>query len=225
MKNLPEGTLSVAGYAVDAGDFYLRLEDAESAEKALMLALRYMDLFYAKKDHYVNVFAHDRHRCATILGLLALQKGDRAAAIEWFKESCVAVRFVFVYERGYDLRLLKKMMQDPTLRELCIAFLERILNDNTPQNDEIKALLAQLKGDGPRAIAIGATESGEVAAVEPEDPTSRKPVAEPTQPNHTRPQNAKKTSINPGAIVAVIVAVVLAVVIANRGKKAKREKR
>ena len=218
-------SLAIVRLAIEAGDMYRRLGNLSSAEDALRHGWKHAKAFGSNRQDIADMLAREENLCATLFGLVALEKGDRSDAIRWFKESFAKSRHLQISE--YDLRLLKKLMHDPSLRKLCIEYLKLILStaEYGYDNPEARALLAQLSGDGTETKAIRAIDSDNHMGVKRDETSSGKSIAEPTPADQTTPQNAKKEHTNPGAIIAIVVAVVIAVAVTNIRKKPKGEQK
>ncbi len=213
---------------LEAAELLIKMGSNEKAQQTLEATWRMFGEAAAlgmKPEH----MAIQLNQCATLLGLLALENGDRKKAIEWFKESFHEGPFSMF--SGLDLRLVEKLMSDPSLRKLCERYL-RLAYDVIYKEDKdsevlmaradaAKALLERLTGDqtGTKAPRTPASSTGD--AVEPDDSSAVKPVTEPIQTGHTGSQNGKSKCTNTGAVVAVIIAAGLGAVYANRRKKSK----
>ena len=228
-RELPGAELSLGQTASDAGEAYLNLGMYEEAKRSLMLALDYVHRAVAQMeedgdDQASKKLAPYLNRCTTSLGLVALAMGDRDKAIKWFEESFV-VNSQHMALEGYDLRLVKELMKDPSLRILCISYLQLALEAKmTKTEDEVKALLAQLTGDQTAANVRGAAPSGKADEGVPDRMASQKTDPQRTQAEQAAPQNSQKKQDNRWAVAAVIIAAVLAAIYANRRKKAKGAK-
>lgn len=218
---LPLMATPVVGFAIEAGEFYLRLGDLDNADKALLLGWRYLQGFESTYDRY-HLSEADRNKCATFLGLLALERGDREQAIKWFKESLVHSQHMSF--DGYDLRLLKELMKDPSLRKLCISYLQLALEvRRTKTKDEVKALLAQLMAEeagsttsGAAVRSDGETHGGQAGQ---DQSASSQPEAALPRPGPNSPGTKQNKRRSSGAAVVVIVVGALAATIARRRRK------
>ncbi|MBN2209004.1 MAG: hypothetical protein JW759_06885 [Candidatus Coatesbacteria bacterium] len=205
-----------------AGELHMKLGQNQEAQNDFLAAWKIMCERERRDSESFGIGA-DRNRIATALGLLALERGDRSDAIHWFEESFARGGDFPLY--GYDLRLVKELMRDPALRELCISYLQLALEaKRTKTEDEVKALLAQLTGDQTAAKVRGAAPSGKADETAPDGMTSQKANPQQTQAEQAGPQNSQKNLKTTVAVVAVIIAAVLATIYANRRKKAKGEK-
>ena len=237
--NSINGLANAAANGINAGNLCLLLKEIKNAQKVFERALAYLHRFetqYAEQSvvreaksgiprkNPADINARHVNQCATGLGLCALAKGDRKTAVAWFKESFVNSRYMGF--KGYDLRLVKELMKDPSLRKLCIGYLqlavERKWSDTT---EEAKAFLAQLTGDQTEIKTPIKAVPGRADAIKPDDSTARKPVTEPSRTGRTSSQDHEKKRKNTGAVVVVIVAAVLGGYYASRKRKSKEEKR
>ena len=217
----------LAYLAGDAGEAYLNLGMFGDAEISLMLALRGKYLFVAKKTEkgdpdYINKVAGEINKWTTSLGLVALAVGDRERAIKWFKESFVHSQHMAF--KGYDLRLLKELMKDPSLRKLCISYLQLALEAKmTGMEEEVKALLAKLTSNGTETRASGTFGSGKGATTEPDESTAMRPVAEPTQPEHASSDEANTKRTRTTSASAIVIIIILSAYMVRKRRKRKKE--
>ena len=205
-----------------AGELHMKLGQNQQAQNDFLAAWKIMCEREARDSESFGIGA-DRNRIATALGLLALERGERSSAIHWFEES-FAKGGAFPFE-GYDLRLVKELMKDPSLRELCIAYLQLALEaKRTKTEDEVKALLAQLTGERVDPKVRTGDHAGKADESVPDGMTSQKTDPQQTQAEQASPQNSQKKRKRTGAFAAAIIAAVLAAVYANRRKNAKGAK-
>ncbi len=203
-----------------AGELHMELGQYEQAQKELLDAWK---ILCERERRFLDspFMDLDRNRIATVLGLLALKIGDREAAIRWFKESFVKGNS-FAWG-GYDLRLVKELMKDPSLRELCISYLQLALEAKmTGMEDEVKALLAKLTGDQTAAKVQHAARYDKADEGMADDMNGQKIDPQRTHTEQSSPEGAKRKRINTGAVIAVIVAAIIAAVYANRRKRKRK---
>ena len=90
-----------------------------------------------------------RNKCATVRGLIAIEKADLKSAEGWLKASLTDG--VFVKMMGYDLRLAEKLVLEPSARAKVIRYLE-VAKLHGPDDTRTQAekLLHEIKAtDGP----------------------------------------------------------------------------
>jgi len=119
----------ISGEATNAqrmGDIHLKMGEHEKARTELLKAWETLDRLQKKKEELefvgVPVVEMSRNRCATSLGLIALQKGDVEEARRWLKASLT--HDMFMEYKGYDMRLVKKAVSTAALRAECIEYLK-----------------------------------------------------------------------------------------------------
>ncbi len=117
---------SEATNAQRMGDIHLKAGELDKASSELLKAWDALDRLQKKKEELefvgVPIVEMSRNRCATSLGLIALQKGQVEEARRWLKASLT--HDMFMEYKGYDVRLVKKAVSVPALKEECAEYLK-----------------------------------------------------------------------------------------------------
>jgi len=150
---------------LEAAELLMKMGRDEKAQQTLEATWRMFGEAAAlgmKEQHMANPL----NQCATLLGLLALKNGDREKAIEWLKESFHEGPFSMF--TGLDLRLVEKLMSDPSLHKLCERYLRLAYDVIYKKDKDSEVLMA--KADAAKTLlerltkeAVGADTSPRTA--------------------------------------------------------------
>ncbi|MBN1593288.1 MAG: hypothetical protein JW941_08610 [Candidatus Coatesbacteria bacterium] len=139
----------------------MREGDLSKAKSSLLSA--WTDLREIVNDEELRPFAYqagaasDRNDCATLLGLIAHERGDIEKAAQWLRASSIDVQKGHA-PRRYHLELVEKLSWEPIMRDECIRYLELALKaDSAETKKEAKKLLDKLKGAEKQSSTPGKT--------------------------------------------------------------------
>lgn len=228
---------------LEEAELLMKMNRDQKAQETLQAAWQMLERMQALGAEEGDL-AVQLNQCATLLGLLALNSGDRDKAVEWFKQSFHEGWFSKF--AGLDLRLVEKLMSDPSLRKLCEQYL-RTAYDVIYKGDKsaavlaeranaAKALLDKLLGAEAAAASAGlgankdadrhAPNLNELAGANEDaaSPAGGVPAGgKSSSPQQTGgvDKTVDSSRKNTGAVVAVIAVAALAATIANQRRKKK----
>jgi len=140
------------------GDIHLKAGELDKSSTELLKAWDALDRVQEKKEDLafvgVPIVEMSRNRCATSLGLIALQKRDVEETRRWLNASLT--QDMFMEYKGYDMRLVKKTVAIDSLKPESIEYLKAASILGTDKmKDEAFAMLRKLvpgiqKKDLPR---------------------------------------------------------------------------
>ncbi|MBN1594028.1 MAG: tetratricopeptide repeat protein [Candidatus Coatesbacteria bacterium] len=147
------------------GDIHLEAGDLDKSRAELLRAWDALDRLQKKKEELkfvgVPVVELSRNRTATSLGLIALQKGDIEEARSWLERSLT--HDMFMEYKGYDMRLVKKAISNPALKNECVKYLKAASVLGTDEmKDEAFAMLKTLEPDIDRKELPGVSPTASV---------------------------------------------------------------
>lgn len=132
------------------GDIYLKAGELDKASTELLKAWDTLDRLQEKKEDLafvgVPIVEMSRNRCATGLGLIALQKGDLEETRRWLNASLT--QDMFMEYKGYDMRLVKKTAAISALKPESIEYLKAasILGTDKMKDDAFAMLRKLVPG-------------------------------------------------------------------------------
>ena len=123
-------------------------EVLRNAREGWRLLQRASELLAGRPSKRVPTFGLCVNRCATLMGLCALDRGEVQVSLEWLSRSLSDDMFLPIC--GYDLRLVRRLVSEPPAGGACARYLNVVIKNArlALNKEEAQSLLVRLRARG-----------------------------------------------------------------------------